>query len=107
KREGTTEVERAVRGLYSIMEDARESLETVTTSISLAQELVKIRERGFSEGVATASEVVEANALLAKSNLAAMLSCYQYEIALSNMIALCGESLHFSSFLNREGNIYR
>ena len=107
KREAEEQVARAVRNLYSILEDAGESLESIGTSISLATELVKIREKSFKEGMATASEVVEANALLAKSNMAANLACFQYEMALANMTSLCGNGAQFVSFLKMDNNIYR
>ncbi len=107
KEEASSEIAIAVRDLYSSMEDAKESLKTIETAISLASELVKIREKSFREGMATAQEVVEANALLAKGRTGAALACYQYELALVNMIALCGNTGLFASMMALPGNTLR
>ena len=107
KDETTAEISVAVRKLYSSMEDARESLKTIETAISLANELVKIREKSFKEGMATAQEVVEANALLAKGTAGAAMACYQYELALANLILLCGNADLFTTMLNQPGNTLR
>ena len=105
--EAQTEITRTVRELYTIMEDAQESLMTIETSISLTEELVDIRKKSFNEGMATTQEVVDANALLAKSNLALTLACYKYEIALANLLALCGNTSEFVQYTQMAGNIFK
>lgn len=107
KREAETEITRNIRELYSLMEDSKESVKTIRTSISLTEELVEIRKKSFNEGMATTQEVVDANSLLAKSNLAYTLACYQYEIALANMLALCGNTMEFIRYSQMDGNIFK
>ena len=89
------------------MEDAKESIKSIETSISVASELVEIRKKSFNEGLATTQEVADANAMLAKSNMAFTLACYQYEIALANLLTLCGNTMEFINYSQKEGNIFK
>ena len=106
KEEAEMEITRAIRQLYSLMEDARESVNTIGTSMALTEDLLNNRQKSYIEGMATTQEVVDANALRSKSNLALTIACYQYEIALTNLLALCGNTSDFILYSNIESNIY-
>ena len=107
KNEAEIEIKRNIRELYSLMEDAKESIKSIETSINLTEELVSIRQKSFNEGMATTQEIIDANALWAKSNLAFTLACYQYEIALANLLAICGNTSEFIIYSQMEGNIFK
>lgn len=91
--------------LYMQLSDAQMNLKTITVSIELAAELVKIREKSFKEGMATSTDVVNANVELAKMRTAAATAYFRYDTALSALLALCNESKRFTNYINRNDNI--
>lgn len=90
--------------LYSQITDAVNNLTTINTSIELARELVKIREKSFAEGMATSWEVVDAQNTLAKINTAAIMVYFQYDLALANLLAVCGNSELFTQYMQHPNN---
>ena len=85
--------------LYAQLCDLKNTLPTVNTTIQLAEELVKIQEKSFGEGMATSLEVANAHTLLAKTRTAAATIYCQYDIALAMLLAITGESSSFLSYL--------
>ena len=56
----------------------------------MANELVRIRVKSFREGMATSSDVVDAEVILSNVKTAFLLAYYQYDVALANLLSLCG-----------------
>ena len=52
--------------------------------------LVRIRQKSFQEGMATSTEVVDAEVMLSKVKTAFLLAYYQYDVALINLLSICG-----------------
>ena len=53
----------------------------------MSNELVRIREKSFKEGMATSSDVVDAEVVLSKVKTAFLLAYYQYDAALANLLS--------------------
>ena len=54
--------------------------QTIRT-IEMSRELVRVRKKSFQEGMATSTEVVDAEVMLAKVKTAFLLAYYQYDVA--------------------------
>ena len=80
--------------LYAQLCDLKNTLPTVNTTIQLAEELVKIQEKSFGEGMATSLEVANAHTLLAKTRTAAATIYCQYDITLAMLHAVTGEPFY-------------
>lgn len=79
--------------LYTQLEKAQDNVRTLAATIALSEELVRIRTKSFAEGMATSTEVVDAQTLLARVKVARLAAYYEYDVALMNLFALCGAPL--------------
>ena len=75
---------------YSQMQNALSSVNALNTTIELSRELVRMRKKAFTEGMATSTEVVDAEVMLSKVEIASLLAFYQYDVALINLLSACG-----------------
>ena len=78
----------AALALRSRMADALRNISTLDKACSLARELLKEREKGFAEGMATPADVVAARASLTKASTALNLAKWEYCTSLANLLAL-------------------
>ncbi len=78
----------AALALRSRMADALYNINTLEQACSLARELLKEREKGFAEGMATPTDVVAARASLTKATTALNLAKWEYCTSLANLLAL-------------------
>ena len=78
----------AALALRSRMADALYNINTLEQACSLARELLKEREKGFAEGMATPADVVAARASLTKATTALNLAKWEYCTSLANLLAL-------------------
>lgn len=76
--------------LYTQMQKAQDNVRALNTTIELSEELVRIRKKSFTEGMATSIEVVDAETMLATARVARLAAYYEYDVALMNLLALCG-----------------
>ena len=68
------------------------------TTIDLSRELVRMRRKAFAEGMATSTEVVDAEVMLSKVRIAVLLAYYEYDVALANLLSLCGAPERFERY---------
>jgi outer membrane protein TolC len=81
-----------VESMYRKVEEAREQFGLVESTISLAQENQRLRERGFAEGQATTLNVNEARNDLAQASTERALAAYDYDIALVQLLQAAGQA---------------
>ncbi|MEG1562829.1 MAG: TolC family protein [Bacteroides sp.] len=84
--------------LYTQIEKAKESARTLSATITLSEELLRIRKRSFAEGMATSAEVIDAAILLANVRAARWTACYTYDVSLMQLLALCGIPHQFTLY---------
>lgn len=80
----------AVEKLYGQLEKAHANVRALNATIALSEELVRIRKRSFAEGMATSTEVVDAETMQAKVRVARLAAYYEYDVTLMSLFALCG-----------------
>lgn len=95
----TTEMERAktvddltvaVDKFYSQTQIAVENVIALRTAVELNTEIVRARQQAFLEGMATSTEVIDAQLLLSKVKIAVLMAYYQFDTGLINLLAVCG-----------------
>lgn len=90
--------------LYSQMEKAQDNVRALNTTIELSEELVRMRKKAFAEGMATSTEVIDAETMLSKIKVARLAAYYEYDIALMNLLALCGTPEQFGRYASVSTN---
>ena len=96
KEKAVTDLQVGVDKFYSQMQNAMDNVKALNTTLEMSNELVRIREKSFKEGMATSSDVVDAEVVLSKVKTAFLLAYYQYDVALANLLSICGipEAFH-------------
>ena len=79
-----------VQKLYSQMKEAEEEVSTLQTTIAMSEELLRIRRKSFEEGMATSTEVVDAEVMLSNVRIAMLLAHYQFDVSLASLCSVCG-----------------
>ena len=88
KAENTLDV--MVQEIYSKLQEAKDEISTLQTTISMSEELLRIRRKSFEEGMATSTEVVDAEVMLSKVRIAMLLAYYQFDVSLASLCSVCG-----------------
>lgn len=96
KEKAVIDLQVGVDKFYSQMQNAMDNVKALNTTLEMSNELVRIREKSFKEGMATSSDVVDAEVVLSKVKTAFLLAYYQYDVALANLLSICGipEAFH-------------
>lgn len=74
--------------LYTQLEKAQDDVRALAATIALSEELVRIRKKSFTEGMATSTEVIDAETMLARVKVARLAAYYDYDVALMNLLSL-------------------
>ena len=85
---------------YSQMQKAQDNVKALNTSIELSEELLRIRKTAFMEGMATSTDVIDAETLLSTVKVARLAAYYEYDVALMNLLAICGVPEQFNMYNN-------
>ena len=88
KAENTLDV--LVQKLYTELQEAQDEVSTLRTTIAMSEELLRISRKSFDEGMATSTEVVDAEVMLAKVRIAMLLAYYQFDVSLASLCSVCG-----------------
>lgn len=84
--------------LYTGLLKAQDNVRALNATIELSEELVRIRRKSFAEGMATSTEVVDAETMLATTRVARLAAYYEYDVTLMNLLALCGRQEEFGGY---------
>ena len=79
-----------VQEFYTQMQKAQDEVSTLQTTIAMSEELLRIRRKSFEEGMATSTEVVDAEVILSKVRIAMWLAYYQFDVSLASLCSICG-----------------
>lgn len=89
----------AVSDLYATLLQSRDEAEVLGSNIALGEELLRMRRIAFAEGMATSAEVIDAENTLSETKLARLAAYYAYDVALVNLLALCGITNEFGDYI--------
>ena len=79
-----------VQELYSKIQEAKDETKTLQTTLTMSEELLRIRQKSFEEGMSTSTEVVDAEVMLSKVRIAMLLASYQFDVSLASLCSACG-----------------
>jgi outer membrane protein TolC len=83
------------------VEQAREQFNLLDSTIALAEENLRLRERGFEEAQSTGLDVNDARSSLARSQTARAVAAYDYVIALVQLLQVSGQAKALSEFIQQ------
>ena len=92
----------AIHKAYYELENAKESINTLGSTIAMTDELIRIRKAAYKEGMATTTEVIDAQTANAKAKLMLMAEYYRYDMMLATLVSLCGIPQHFEKWSNQQ-----
>lgn len=103
ERKAQTDIMILVEKLYNEMISSREQVKSMAATIAFAQEYLRIKEEAFREGMAPSSDVVDARLNLAKVHTERLAAAYKFDLLLSQLLALSGQSDHLGSYQSGDG----
>lgn len=87
-----------VKKTYFQAEQAQEEATGLDSSLQLAQENLKLRNKAFSQGLSTSLDVVDAELYLASIETQQLVAKYNYLIALNGLLALSSQMDTFQNY---------
>ena len=86
------DLQTAVDKYYSIITTLLHEHSAQQTTLSLAEELLRMRQRAFAEGMATSTEVVDAVQMLSEAHLSLLATLYTIDTSLSSLLMITGSA---------------
>jgi outer membrane protein TolC len=92
-------IDTAVETSYRKVEQAREQFNLLDSTLALARENLRLRERSFDEGQATSLDVNDARNSLARSETARATAAYDFVVALAQLLEASGQVRSLPEFV--------
>ncbi len=87
-----------IEKLYNQLQDYRDQIPSIETSLAFAEEYLRIKEAAFREGMASSADVVDARLNLAKIKTERLQAAYNYDLMLAQLLEAAGISNKFLSY---------
>jgi len=89
-----------VENLYYEIQKSQDELENLKVQEQFATELLRVRKRAFTEGLATSTNVIDAENNLSVVRLLILSTKYAYTVSLANLLEFSGLSKDFLNYTN-------
>jgi outer membrane protein TolC len=99
QRKLARDLETLVSSRYQEMMKASEQYDSLQSSVDLAKENIRARNRSFEEGLATSLDVVDAQLSLSETRVERLLAAYNFDVALARLLEACGRGTKFPQYL--------
>jgi outer membrane protein TolC len=99
--ETRNDIDSLVESAYRKVEQAREQFNLLDSTLSLARENLRLRERGFDEGQATSLDVNDARNALARAETARATAAYDFVVALAALLEASGQAHTLPEFVQK------
>lgn len=86
---------------YRTMLKAIEQFDSLSATVNLAEENLRVRTHAFEEGFATSLDVVDARTTLAGVRLARLAAAHEFVTALADLLAVTGHAATFEQYAAR------
>lgn len=106
KNKAEDNIKTVITKLYQKINMDIEQMEQLSTANSFAKEYFDVTEKSFREGMATSTEVTDANLALAKVKIEQLQVMYDYVTTLSKLLEFTGNSEDFINYQHRENTIF-
>ncbi len=90
KQRAEKDVKTLIEKQYITLQNAREDYNAIQSSISFTQEYLNARRKAFAQGMATSLDVVDAELALSSAKISAIISAYQFDVALAQLLDTAG-----------------
>lgn len=87
---------------YQELMKSLEEYHSIEASYRFAEEYLRVREKAYTEGVGTSTEVVDARLALAKVRIDRLKAVYDFDVALASLLETGGISSQYTGFLHRK-----
>nr|WP_297307291.1 TolC family protein [uncultured Flavobacterium sp.] len=94
------DVKTLVENLYFEIQKSEEELQNLKVQEEFATELLRVRTRAFAEGLATSTDVIDAETNLSVVKLLILNTEYLYSVSLANLFEFSGQSKEFLKYTN-------
>lgn len=98
RRQARQDLSVLVEKTYKEAEQAQEEVEGLESSLRLARENLKLRQKAFSQGLSTSVDVVDAELYLASIRTQQAAAGFHYLIALTKLLAISSEMTSFPQY---------
>lgn len=89
-----------VESLYNGVQSVLATVSAVERSERFAEEFLRAKRNAFHEGMATATDVVDATLNLSRAKLERVQTAYEFDLALARLLEASGMAMAFSQYLN-------
>lgn len=86
--------------LYNQLQNYHNRLNSIASSIRFAEEYHQAKGRAFQEGLATASELIDAELNLAKARTERLEAAFKYDTTLAKLLEAAGISINFMDYIH-------
>lgn len=104
--EASNRIRTAVETAYLKSCQAREAYRLTHSTLDLAKENLRLREKSFSEGLSTADEVNDARTKLLAAQIARRVAAYRFVVSWAMLNAASGDMNAFEESVTRQTNIF-
>ncbi|WP_162046426.1 TolC family protein [Vibrio taketomensis] len=87
-----------VKKTYLEAQQAHEEVAGLNSSVALAKENLRLREKAFTQGISTSTDVVDAQLYLASIHTQQAAASFNYLISLAKLLALSGQMNDFNQY---------
>jgi outer membrane protein TolC len=98
KAQARQDLQVLVKKTYLEAEQALEEVTGLNSSLNLAQENLKLRQKAFTQGLSTSLDVVDAELYLASVKTQQYVASFNYLISLNKLLALTSEMDTFDNY---------
>lgn len=92
------DIQTGVEKYYQELQMSLEQIKDLETAGEFTNEYLRVKEKAFHEGMASSSDVVDANLTMVKVKIERLKAMYDFDIALAKLLELCGMSDKFISY---------
>ena len=90
-----------IEQLYNQLDNYANQIASIDASIDFAEEYLKAKSTAFLEGMASSSDLIDAELNLAKVRTERMQAAFNYDLALARLLEAAGISDEFSGYVRR------
>lgn len=94
------EINLLIDKLYNQLQNYHNRLNSIASSIRFAEEYHQAKECAFQEGLATASELIDAELNLAKARTERLEAAFKYDTTLAKLLEAAGISINFVDYIH-------
>lgn len=93
------DIQTLVKKYYTEIQKQQEQLQSLEKSIRFAEELVRVRQKSFTEGFSNSTDVADANLYLAAIKIKRYQAMFEMDKTLAQLLETCGLSKEFVNYV--------